>query len=281
MIHIPQVYGATPFNSDNDEDPMEADAHGSRKKVRARRSRRADPPTAASHATSGKRKWEMQSPDPPQAKKLMASREDGTCRAVLTNEVWVDEERNEIHAPTCRLQFTEDGAVEYSTETKQESGETSRVVGVTCGEKSYMVADGRIDAILMGEDMYDVGRDDPAGDFNNRAFGLGCLDIFHEIQRTLQPGSREGVHHGQMHSEYAADSKLRPSQRSPEIGQQRGALAGATSGWPASLFAGDEGSKEPVGNHCPARGLGDNVAVSHKAYAQRLGFGLHLATLEV
>ncbi|KAF4680506.1 hypothetical protein FOZ60_013436 [Perkinsus olseni] len=25
MIHIPQVYGATPFNSDNDEDPMEAD----------------------------------------------------------------------------------------------------------------------------------------------------------------------------------------------------------------------------------------------------------------
>ncbi|KAF4656237.1 hypothetical protein FOZ61_007110, partial [Perkinsus olseni] len=42
---------------------------------------------------------------------------------------------------------------------------------------------------------------------------------------------------------------------------------------PASLFAGDEGSKEPVGNHCPAYGLGDNVAVSLKVYAQRLGFG--------
>ncbi|KAF4659425.1 hypothetical protein FOZ61_004735 [Perkinsus olseni] len=139
MIHIPQVYGATAFNSDNDEDTMEVDAHGSRKKVRARRSRREIQPTTTHHAASGKRTWEMQSPDPPQAKKLMASREDGTCRAVLTNEVGVNEEGNAIRAQTCSLQFTEHGAVEYSTETEQESGEPSRVVGVTCGEKSYMV----------------------------------------------------------------------------------------------------------------------------------------------
>ncbi|KAF4676969.1 hypothetical protein FOZ62_005475 [Perkinsus olseni] len=205
MIHLPQVYGAAPSNSDNDEDPMEVDAHGSRKKVRARRvlgdrihppsnrpmplqSRREIQPTTT-HAASGKRKWEMQSSDLPQAKKLMQFKGDGTCGAVLTSDTEVDEDGIEIRVETCHLLFTEYAAVSYTTQTEKKSGETSRIVDVVCGEKLYIVEDGRIDAILMGEDMYDVGRDDPTKDFNNRAFGMGCLDIFHEVQRTLLPGS--------------------------------------------------------------------------------------------
>ncbi|KAF4699690.1 hypothetical protein FOZ63_014713, partial [Perkinsus olseni] len=191
--------------SDNNEDPMEVDAHGSRKKVRARRvlghrihppsnrpmplqSRREIQPTTT-HAANGKRKWEMQNSDLPQAKRFLQSRKDGTCGALSRSDSEVDEDGTEIRVETCDLVFTEYAAVSYATQTEKESGETSRIVDVVCGEKSYIVEDGRIDAILTGEDMYDVGRDDPAKDFNNRAFGMRCLDIFHEVQRTLLPGS--------------------------------------------------------------------------------------------
>ncbi|KAF4708607.1 hypothetical protein FOZ63_026708 [Perkinsus olseni] len=133
MIHLPQVYGAAPSNSDNDEDPMEVDAHGSRKKVRARRSRREIQPTTT-HAASGKRKWEMQSSDLPQAKKLMQFKGDGTCGAVLTSDTEVDEDGIEIRVETCHLLFTEYAAVSYTTQTEKKSGETSRIVDVVCGE---------------------------------------------------------------------------------------------------------------------------------------------------
>ncbi|KAF4690420.1 hypothetical protein FOZ60_017374 [Perkinsus olseni] len=118
MIHIPQVYGATPFNSDNNEDPMEVDAHGSRKNVRARRSRREFQPTTA-HAANGKRKWEMQNLDLPQAKKLMQSK--GA------------EEYSTSPRVAVRM-FTDHARVRYSVEIEKQTGIISRVVGVSCGE---------------------------------------------------------------------------------------------------------------------------------------------------
>ncbi|KAF4710819.1 hypothetical protein FOZ63_012429, partial [Perkinsus olseni] len=135
-------------------------------------SRRGIPPTTT-HAANGKRKWEMQNSDLPQAKKLMQSKGDGTCGAAVTTDV----------------EFTEHARVRYSTEIEKQTGIISRVVGVSCGERSYIMEDGHVEKILTEGHLYNVYHDDPGKDFNSRAFGMSCSDIFYELQRIILPES--------------------------------------------------------------------------------------------
>ncbi|KAF4743698.1 hypothetical protein FOZ62_011258, partial [Perkinsus olseni] len=136
-------------------------------------SRRGIPPTTT-HAANGKRKWEMQNSDLPQAKKLMQSK--GA------------EEYSTSPRVAVRM-FTEHARVRYSTEIEKQTGIISRVVGVSCGERSYIMEDGHVEKILTEGHLYNVYHDDPGKDFNSRAFGMSCSDIFYELQRIILPES--------------------------------------------------------------------------------------------
>ncbi|KAF4708604.1 hypothetical protein FOZ63_026705 [Perkinsus olseni] len=171
MIHIPQVYGATAFNSDNDEDPMEADdAAGGptskRRQVAISGGRKR--PARLQPSPLGKRKREhtLDSDSEPDSETDSDSDEDeGVCK---TSEDKFEDD--DSFGTTCDLKSTPSYALGYTMETEKGSGEKNNVLTVFCGPSVYSIADGYIQEITIAGVDQDVMIKDPLRIFNRRAF---------------------------------------------------------------------------------------------------------------
>ncbi|KAF4659436.1 hypothetical protein FOZ61_004746 [Perkinsus olseni] len=150
MIHIPQVYGATAFNSDNDEDPMEADDgpltgsdkhHGRGGQQIAAHG--YSPPPAASSSTRKRKSDELYGTE---AKKrmltsnlfsaLLPSRMDG-CGAALETDVEFTSASSgeETRVNMCLLPFTTSAGLAYTTNPEGQG--LPRTMIVSCDDEQY------------------------------------------------------------------------------------------------------------------------------------------------
>ncbi|KAF4679827.1 hypothetical protein FOZ63_003957 [Perkinsus olseni] len=219
MIHIPQVYGATPFNSDKDEDPMEADdAVGgptSKRRVILRARRRQQTggqlplpsrqqgsrsvgrkrPARLQPSPLGKRKRERaldSDSEPDSESDSDSDEEQGVCKT--SGDKFEDDES---FGATCALKRTLSYALGYMMETEKESGEKNNVLTVFCGPSVYSIADGYIQEITIAGVDRDVMIQDPLKRFNRKAFKATCSDVFKGLQKKIL-GKDEVVEEGDM-----------------------------------------------------------------------------------
>ncbi|KAF4680383.1 hypothetical protein FOZ60_013588 [Perkinsus olseni] len=198
MIHKPQVYGATPFNSDNDEDPMEADdapytGLGKRRRnpntrplVKAvmnqqHKRRKADQEMPISIGPSFKRKREsLDVEDTPQAKKLMADTEDGECEAATEH---FNALAGTYRTKLCKIENSGDPLLVYHTE--ENDGSYSHL-GLGCGKVEYYIDKEGISEVEIDGATYIVDISDPFRDFHQKAFQTTeCSQIFELLQSEL------------------------------------------------------------------------------------------------
>ncbi|KAF4708602.1 hypothetical protein FOZ63_026703 [Perkinsus olseni] len=183
MIRIPQVYGATAFNSDNDEDPMEADdgpyaGLGKRRRnpntrplVKAvmnqqHKRRTAEQEMPISIAPSFKRKRESMDEEMPQAKRLMADTEDGECKAETE---YFNALKGTYRAKLCRIENSGDPLLVYHTE---ENDGSYSYLGLGCGRVEYYIDEDGISEVQIDGASYIVDIADPFRDFHQKAFQM-------------------------------------------------------------------------------------------------------------
>ncbi|KAF4708606.1 hypothetical protein FOZ63_026707 [Perkinsus olseni] len=147
MIHIPQVYGATPFNSDNNEDPMEADdgpftdshKHHARGGQQIAAHGYSSPP-AASPST---RKRKSHEPYGTEAKKrmltsnlfstLLASRMDRCGAALRTDVEFTPTSGEETSVNMCLIPTS--AGLAYTTNNEGQG--LLRTMIVSCDDEQY------------------------------------------------------------------------------------------------------------------------------------------------
>ncbi|KAF4708484.1 hypothetical protein FOZ63_026701 [Perkinsus olseni] len=193
MIHIPQVYGAAPFNSDNDEDPMEADdgPYGGLGKRRRNpntrpllkavmnqqhKRRSTDQGMPISIAPSFKRKRESMDEDTLQANKRVANTEGGECKAETEHVI-----SGESRAKLCKIENNGDPQLAYGDDDRRFSS-----LGLACGQVEYYIDGYGISGVDIDDEYYFVAIPDPLKDIHQKAFQMTeCSEVFKLLQSEL------------------------------------------------------------------------------------------------
>ncbi|KAF4659429.1 hypothetical protein FOZ61_004739 [Perkinsus olseni] len=206
MIHIPQVYGATPFNSDNDEDPMEADdgpyaGLGKRRRNpdtrpilkaalnQEHKRRRADQEMSIPIALSSKRKRESMDEDTLQANKRVANTEDGECKAETEHVI-----SGESRVKLCKIVNNGDPQLVYGDDDRKFSS-----LGLACGKVEYYIDEYGISGVDIDDEYYFVTIPDPLKDIHQKAFQMTeCSEVFKLLQSELMKRVRRDSISGEL-----------------------------------------------------------------------------------
>ncbi|KAF4680378.1 hypothetical protein FOZ60_013583 [Perkinsus olseni] len=181
MIHIPPGYGAAAFNSDNDEDPMEAS------EVQPMKPRRG-PETFPARKRLQTNSFSLRKQQQGSHQEMPIERRSPSsdvCRVV--------EERvggDDSSAVMCSLRDTRMNSLRYTNLKLAGSHRVDQTVSVVCDDKTYWITDGHIQEIDTGGVDYSLYLTDPLLWFNRRASKMSCSSIFRALQtEVLERGS--------------------------------------------------------------------------------------------
>ncbi|KAF4676967.1 hypothetical protein FOZ62_005473, partial [Perkinsus olseni] len=173
MIHIPQVYGATAFNSDNNEDPMEASKV---QPIEPRRGPETSPARKRLQTNSSSLRKQQQGSNLEMPIESRSPSSD-VCRVV--------EERvggDDSSAVMCSLRDTKMNSLRYTNLKLTGSHRADLTVSVVCDDKTFWINDGHIQEIDIGGVDYSLYLTDPLLLFNRRASKMSCSSIFRALQ---------------------------------------------------------------------------------------------------
>ncbi|KAF4680508.1 hypothetical protein FOZ60_013438 [Perkinsus olseni] len=188
MIHIPQVYGTTPFNSDNDEDPMEASEV---QPIKPRRGPETSPARKRLQTNSFSLRKQQQGShlETPIERRSPSS---DVCKVV--------EERvggDDSSAVMCSLRDTKMNSLRYTNLKLAGSHRVDQIVSVVCDDKTYWITAGHVQEVGIGGVDYSLYLTDPLLLFNRRASKMSCSSIFRALQTEVLE-RRSAVDEGDM-----------------------------------------------------------------------------------